>query len=402
MSNKVIEDKEAVEAMIKREQQMIAEGKELPKRIQENKDVKAEKPKEFPNFFKYFVLYDNNRKEIAKFSNFDGTKLREGKVKDELKVIAYSFLDSKYEVDETTPLMSKLTGHQWMAYVNEKEWAMFLLFPKDCRRTEVKIFLQNLSKFLKKMEEEMGKSEDEIKKEFKNLMKEYLKMTGQKKTTGGKFDELNEKIKKIDNRVNHHLIGVTNNMNTAHATEMLAEDLKKESAKIKAQAEELADLTGGCDMMTVIMIVVGALLLIAVFGNLYVQMNAPPPKLKSSSFMGGLLQNTGKFFVKAEKFVAKEIRLTRNILSRRDLRLKKGLSPISPVKQHPTLSLKELRKKDQKRVKSQFGDVLKANKYFKIKNTYKGKDIKPLVRAHVPHISPFIRNGRGDNKRLLI
>lgn len=402
MSNKVIEDKEAVEAMIKKEQQMIAEGKELPKRIKEIKDTKDNKPKEFPNFFKYFILYDNNRKEVAKFANFDGTRLREGKVKDELKVIGYAFLDSKYEIDETTPLMSKLEGHQWMAYVNEKEWAMFLLFPKDCRRSEVKIFLQNLSKFLKKMEEEMGKSEDEIKKEFKNLMKEYLKMTSQKKTTGGKFDELNEKIKKIDNRVNHHLIGVTNNMNTAHATEMLAEDLKKESAKIKEQAEELADLTGGPDMMMIIMIVVGALLLIAVFGNLYVQMNAPPPKLKAGSFFGQFFRNTERFLVRAKNVVARGIRKTRRVLLMRDKRLEKGLNPIAPVKQHRKISLKQIRKEEKKRVKTQFGDILKMNRYFKIKNSYKGKDIKPLVRAHVPHISSFIRSGSGQNQRLLV
>ena len=379
--------------MIKKERQLIAEGKELPKRLKDIKEQKDTKNKEFPKFFKYFVMLDNNRKEIAKFANFDGTRLREGKVKDELKMISFAYLDSNYEVDEMTPLMSKLEGHQWMAYVNDKEWGMFLLFPKNCRRSEVSLFIQDLSKFIRKMEEDMGKSEDEIKKEFKHLMKEYLKMKSQKKTAGGKFDELDEKIKKIDNRVNHHLIGVTNNMNTAHATEILAQDLKKESAKIKEQAEALADLTGGCDMVTVIMICVGALLLIAVFGNLYVQMNAPPPpapRKQAGSFIGRFLNNSENLIIKASNFVIKEIKTTEHILARRNHRLAKGLNPEYQRVNHHHKNLKEIKKQNKKRIRTQFGDIITQNKYFKIKNSVKGKEIKPLVRSAVPHISSFI------------
>ena len=301
--------------------------------------------------------------------------------------------------------MSKLEDYHWMAFVNDKEWGMFLLFPKNSRRSEVSLFIQDLSKFIKKMEEDMGKSEDEIKKEFKHLMKEYLKMKSQKKTAGGKFDELDDKIKKIDNRINHHLIGVTNNMNTAHATEMLAEDLKKESAKIKAQAEELADLTGGVDMMTIIMICVGALLLIAVFGNLYVQMNSPPPpapRKNAGSFIGRFLTNSEHLVVKAKNFVVKEIQMTEKLLANRDKRLRKGLSPVNhQVKPH-NKSLKEIRKQEKKRVKSQFGDIIRQNKFFKIKNNIKGKEIKPLVRSNVPHISSFIKSSPNDKLRMLI
>jgi hypothetical protein len=404
MSDKVIKDKEAVEAMIKRENQMIAEGKQLPKRVKEKEDQGDKKQSDYPKFFKYFVMLDENRKELAKFANFDGTRLREGKVKDELKGISYAFLDSKYEIDELTPLMSKLDGHQWMAYINEKEWAMFLLFPKDCRRSDVNMFMQELNKFIKKMEEDMGKSEDEIKREFKDLMRAYLKMKSQKKGTGDKFDELDEKIKKIDRRVNHHMKGVTSNMNTAHATGLLAEELKKESAKIKAQAEELADLTGGCDMMTIIMIVVGALLLIAVFGNLYVQMNQPPPKnkLTSSGFTGKLFLNSEKYLSKAKDFIVKEYYNTKDILSRRDNRIAKGLSPIKPKTEHKGKTLKQIRREEKKRIKNQFGDIIRRNKYFKIKNYIKGKDVKPLVRMHVPHISSFIGTSPDSKLRLLI
>lgn len=401
MSDNVIKDKEAVEAQIKNELQLIAEGKELPKRVAEKKENTNQKASEYPKFFKYFVMLDNNRKEIAKFANFDGTRLREGKVKDELKMISYAFLDSKYEVDELTPLMSKLDGHQWMAYVNEKEWAMFLLFPKNCRRSEVNLFIQDLSKFLRKMEEDMGKSEDEIKKEFKHLMKEYLKMKSQKKTAGGKFDELDDKIKKIDRRVNHHLIGVTNNMNTAHATEMLAQDLKKESAKIKAQAEELADLTGGPDMVTIIMIVVGCLLLIAVFGNLYVQMNQPPPPARKKA--AGFLSRSEALLAGAGQYVLHQFRNARSILTRRNQRLAKGLNPVisaSPIRQKQERA--RARKQQKQMAKQQFGDIMKRNKHFKIKNYFKGKSVKPLVRAHVPHIPSFIGSNSAGKLVLLV
>ena len=277
MSDRVIiKEKEAVEAQIKKERQLIAEGKELPKRVKKA-GVKVDKNKEFPDFMKYYVLLDKNKKEVAKFTNFTGTKLREGKVKDELKMVSNTYLNSRYEKDEMKPIISKLQGFEWMVYVNQKDWSMFLLFPKANRRSQVSLFIQDLSKFLTKMETEMGKTEDEIKREFKGLLKVYLENKANKKDTGTKFDELKGKVKLIDNKINKQLQGVTTNLNNAQATEILADDLKNEAAKIKAQAEELADLTGGSSLTTIIMIAVGALILIAVFGNLYVQMNQPPP-----------------------------------------------------------------------------------------------------------------------------
>ena len=321
MSDKVIKDKEAVEAMIKKERQLLAEGKQLPVRVRENKEKKDTKNKEFPNFFKYFVMLDNNRKEIAKFANFDGTKLREGKVKDELKMISFAYLDSKYEVDEMTPLMSKLEGHQWMAYVNDKEWGMFLLFPKNCRRSEVSLFIQDLSKFIKKMEEDLGKSEDEIKKEFKLLMKEHLKMNYQKKSPEEKFDRPDDKIQEIDYIINLNSIEDTNNMNTPDDTKKLVEALKKEAAKIKDDAVELPDYSSDMDLRSFIIICVGVLLLIlliVILGILYVQINSPSPpapRKNAGSFNGIILSNSEHLVVKAENSVINNIKMTEKLLA---------------------------------------------------------------------------------------
>ena len=61
-------------------------------------------------------------------------------------------------------------------------------------------------------------------------------------------------------------------------TEKLAKEAYNEAKEMNDQAGELADMMGNSNMMmTIVMICVGVLLAVAVFGNLYAQINNPPP-----------------------------------------------------------------------------------------------------------------------------
>lgn len=416
----VIQKKEAVEAEMKREAQAMAEGLKLDE-IREKKEVVVkEETAKAPPYIKFFAIYDKANKQITTLENLDNTTLRAGKVKGDLKALGEQFFSMNHDLEDPDiqELNSSLKGYSWLAYCNKMELKLFLLYPRDCRKTDVKTFMSQVNGFVEKIGDE-----EKIKKDIKKLLVVFLERKAKKKDTNTKFDELKVKTDAINQKVAKQLGGMTTNFENVHRTDILADNLKQEAAKIKEQAEALADLTGGTSMITIIMILVGCLLLIAVFGNLYVQINAPPPKRMkagmSSQHRSRALRIVRRFFKAGWKVLKKMGRGTEHLLSkvehifnRRSTRLRKNTENRIYSKAHQRAILKNLmnkkarvkKKLEAQRIKAAtpkldlaYSSIFKKekmrNRFFSLADYVTGRVAVPLKRGPVVHVSSFIGGG---------
>ena len=290
MSNAmIIKKKEAVEAEMNREAQARAEGR-VQDEIRERK-AKEEENEKVPPYVKYFAIYDKKNRHMASIEHLDNTNLRPGKVKRDLKEIREQFFIMRHDLKnpEVQELKSSLHGYGWLALCNKKELKMFLLYSLESRKTDVRSFVIDLNGVFEKID-----GQQKIRKNIKKLLMGFLQKKAGKQDTSTKIDKLLDQTNGIKQKLTVTMGKMTSNFENVHNTGIVAEKLKQEAAKLKDQAMALADETSSTSMVTIIIILVGCLLLIAVIGNLYVQIKAPPPKHMKAGASTHFVRNFSK------------------------------------------------------------------------------------------------------------
>ena len=119
--------------------------------------------------------------------------------------------------------------------------------------------------------------EDElIKKNLKDLLLRYFEQNANTDTTSKKVDRINGKLDNATEKIEITLEQVNKNLNNIDLANDIAQKANEEARKFDAQAGELADMMAGNNvMMIVILVVVGVLLAVAVFANLYATIKGP-------------------------------------------------------------------------------------------------------------------------------
>lgn len=138
--------------------------------------------------------------------------------------------------------------------------------------------------------EERGMDEDTLKQSIKPLLTEYFRQTVNLDNTSKKIDRINAQTAKIISGVEDIKTKVNRNLMNMDVANDIATKAKEEAEKFDAQANELASIMAGDKlMMYIILAVVGLLLAVAVFTNLYATIKGPPPKAR---MMSGLSENS--------------------------------------------------------------------------------------------------------------
>lgn len=132
--------------------------------------------------------------------------------------------------------------------------------------------------------EERGMDEDTVKQSIKPLLTEYFRQTVNLDNTSKKIDRINAQTTKIISGVEEIKTQVNRNLMNMDVANDIATKAKEEAEKFDAQANELASIMAGDKlMMYIILGVVGLLLAVAVFTNLYATIKGPPPKARMMS-----------------------------------------------------------------------------------------------------------------------
>lgn len=163
--------------------------------------------------------------------------------------------------------------------------------------------------------------EDTIKTNLKPLLSRYFQETANVDNTSKKIDRINEQTARIIRGVEEIKDQVNAGINNMDVANDIATKAKEEAEKFDAQANELASLMAGDKlMMYIILGVVGLLLAVAVFTNLYATIKGPAPKARKMEGMNrelsGLVGNLGR---QAGSLLSKAEDLRRGILRRQIL-----------------------------------------------------------------------------------
>ena len=276
MDQQKVKLKEQVEAEIKRERNAELAG-EVAEEVPE---VKEKKIRTIPEFLIYFQIYDiATKKQIVLFENYAECPLKASTVRNEFKGHLEMTLLTKFERETLTQLNSAQEGYGWVFFVNKKNWIYFLFYSKKTKQSEIKDFFNELNNFVVRLEEEAGMSEDEIKKNLKQILAKYFEQTANNDNTFKKINRSKEKLGMATEKIDDALKAVNTNLVNIELAENVAKEAYNEAKQMNDQAEELADLMADRNKgMTIILIVVAVLLAVAVFGNLYATINAPPPQ----------------------------------------------------------------------------------------------------------------------------
>ena len=276
MDQRKLKQKEQVEAEIKREKNAEVAG-DVPENIPE---IKEKKIRTIPEFLIYFQIYDiATKNKIVLFENYDDCKAKSSAVRNEFKGHLELTLLTKFERETLTQLNSTQEGYGWVFFVNKKNWIYFLFYDKKTKLFEVKEFFNELNSFVARLEEEAGMSEEEIKKNLKQILAKYFEQTANNDNTSKKINRAKEKLEQATGKIEKALEGVNVNLVNMEVAETVAKQAYAEAKEMNDQAEELANLMADRNKgMTIILVVVAVLLAVAVFGNLYATINAPPPQ----------------------------------------------------------------------------------------------------------------------------
>lgn len=155
-----------------------------------------------------------------------------------------------------------------------------VFYHKKSKQFEVAGFFDQLSGFIKRLEEG-GMDEDTIKQSLKPLLVRHFQETANIDTTSKKIDRINAQTAKIISGVEDIKTQVNRNLMNMDVANDIATKAKEEAEKFDKNANELASLMAGDKlMMIIILVVVGLLLAVAVFTNLYATIKGPPPKAR--------------------------------------------------------------------------------------------------------------------------
>ena len=271
MEKRKLAQKEAVEAEIKRE--MNAEEPQQNEEI----EVIERKPKTIPEFLVFFQVYEiATKKEITTFENYKETDAKPSEVKKEYKMHVKMVLMSKFEKEKMLPLTSDLEGFGWVFLVTKKNWIIFLCHTTRAKNSELKAFLEQINEFLINLDGVM--TEVEIKKNLKTILTRHFSQLAGEDNTYNKINRANDKLGIATEKIGKTLEGVNLNLVNMEVAENVAKEAYAQAKEMNDQADELANLMADRNKgMTIILIVVACLMAVAVFGNLYATINAPPP-----------------------------------------------------------------------------------------------------------------------------
>ena len=332
MSKRRIANKEAVEALLKRSIQPEDEEGEI---VEKKKVIiKKKKIRKIPQFIIYFEIYDiATKKKIAQFDDFSECKVKPSQVKNEFKGQIDLVLNTKFEKNVAVPMNSIFDDHGWMSYVNKKNWIFFIFFNKRSKVFEIEEFFGTISKFIDKLS--ANQSDAEIKKNLKKILIQYFASIANKDSTSKKINRINDKLniakENIENTMKHVNVNIVN----MEQTEKLAKEAYNEAKEMNDQAGELADMMNGGDWKTTaIMIFVGVLLCVAVFGNLYAQINNPPPPApRRARLIQDFSSLKSKSFVEDKDLIAKYGILDKDIkMKKKEINGLKKFFSIEPYK----------------------------------------------------------------------
>ena len=322
MSNAmIIKKKEAAEADMKREAQAMAEGQ--PQGLIRMKKVAKKEIEKVPPYVNYLAIYNEKNKEIKSVEHLNNTTLRGKTVKRDLKTVKERFFNRRHDLNnpQVCELNSSLKGYDWIALCTKQERKLFLLYHKDSRMTDVKSLISDLNRAFEKYKDPKSSEKDQksseknqkiSEKDIKKLIMPFLQKRASKQDVNTKMDNLTNKIQKIKQKIAKTAGNMATNYENLHKTDIIAENVKLEAAKIKDQATALADETSSISIVTIILVLVGCLLLIAVIGNLYVQIKAPPPKQMKAGLSTHFVSN---FFKKTWKVLCKMGRATQHLFN---------------------------------------------------------------------------------------
>ena len=163
--------------------------------------------------------------------------------------------------------------------------------------------------------------EVQIKTSIKPLLARHFEQTVNVDNTSKKIDRINAQTAKIIGGVEEIKTKVNKNLMNMDVANDIAQKAKEEAEKFDAQANELASLVGGQNlMMIIILVVVGLLLAVAVFTNLYATINGPPGKSRKL-----MLETREKNFRVHEEFKVGIERREIKLQTQKDFLYSKGL-----------------------------------------------------------------------------
>ena len=131
--------KEKVEAELKKMQQPVVEEEgdgEEGEVAEVRPPPKPTRVRKYPSFLLYFQAYDiATKKKFLEFEDFSESKVKVGMVKNEFEGQLARLLAAKYAKDQATRLVSTILDHEWVYYVNNKNWIYFRklssIFPQE-------------------------------------------------------------------------------------------------------------------------------------------------------------------------------------------------------------------------------------------------------------------------------
>ena len=149
----------------------------------------TEAKRDLPDFMKYLIIFNKQRKYMLRFENLDATTLRKTKTQAELESVSSAFLDLDYPSGTFMPLVSKLGGHKWMGFVNAFRWSVFILFPTQVEDIRVESLIRQIDWFVKKLMNDYLVDEEEDPK-LKFCLVEFLKIVNRKLKSKSPMNEL--------------------------------------------------------------------------------------------------------------------------------------------------------------------------------------------------------------------
>lgn len=160
-----------------------------------------------------------------------------------------------------------------------------MFYPKRIISSEISNFFDQIIDLLKTLKEN-GMKEEEVKKNLKDFLLRHFEQKANADTTSNKVDRNKEKLTIAINNVEDTMNQLNQNLIKMQGANDAAQAVNEEARKFKEQADELASLTAGNNLMIIVILVIAGLLLgVVVFANLYATIHAPlpasPPPRKS-------------------------------------------------------------------------------------------------------------------------
>lgn len=304
---------------------------------------------------------------------------------------------------------SNFENKTWKAFRNSKNWEFYLLTGKEDENSNAFIFLENLVNFFNYLEKKLGFSEKTIQDRCQHFLEIFLLFMKGNEPDGNKVREVKTKIETLMEKAEKYKIRNNLDMENDEHKNQIANSLTSIAKEIQENAEISKKNSVSTNIIiTVLLLIAGALFLMAIFGALYLQLRATSKNqisdpLASGSTLTMGLNHKSKFSSLEEK---KSFERLRNFEKRFiDKQVKRRIQKIINSKSHKLnlqrakfrkkfnlehQILKKIHKKNLKMLKRVILERKKEKKMFRRRKLKTKRDrnkieIYPALRKNEKH-----------------